>query len=58
MTGMPIGGDVSVIALWLGHESIETTHVYLNADSCDELPECAGQLVGRFLGNRLLSAAK
>lgn len=24
--------DLSVIALWLGHESIETTHIYLNAD--------------------------
>ena len=22
----------SVIALWLGHESIETTHIYLEAD--------------------------
>jgi integrase/recombinase XerD len=26
------GGDIAVIALWLGHESIETTHVYLEAD--------------------------
>jgi integrase/recombinase XerD len=26
------GVDVSVIALWLGHESIETTHIYLQAD--------------------------
>ena len=26
------GVDRSVIALWLGHESIETTHVYLHAD--------------------------
>lgn len=24
--------DLSVIALWLGHESIETTHIYLAAD--------------------------
>jgi site-specific recombinase XerD len=26
------GIDTSVIALWLGHESLETTHVYLEAD--------------------------
>jgi site-specific recombinase XerD len=26
------GVDLSVIALWLGHESVETTHVYLEAD--------------------------
>lgn len=26
------GVDCSVIALWLGHESVETTHVYLHAD--------------------------
>jgi hypothetical protein len=24
--------DITVIALWLGHESIETTHVYLEVD--------------------------
>jgi integrase/recombinase XerD len=27
------GVDTTVIALWLGHESIETTHIYLEADS-------------------------
>jgi site-specific recombinase XerD len=26
------GVDQTVIALWLGHESIETTHIYLDAD--------------------------
>jgi integrase/recombinase XerD len=26
------GVDITVIALWLGHESIETTHCYLEAD--------------------------
>ena len=26
------GVDQSVIALWLGHESVETTQVYLHAD--------------------------
>ncbi len=26
------GVDISVIALWLGHESVETTHVYVEAD--------------------------
>ena len=26
------GVDIATIALWLGHESIDTTHVYLQAD--------------------------
>ena len=26
------GVDLSIIGLWLGHESVETTHVYLEAD--------------------------
>ena len=26
------GVDISVIALWLGHEQLETTQIYLHAD--------------------------
>jgi site-specific recombinase XerD len=26
------GVDIAVIALWLGHESIQTTHMYVEAD--------------------------
>jgi len=26
------GVDITVIAIWLGHESIETTHIYVTAD--------------------------
>jgi len=26
------GADSTVIALWLGHESVETTQIYLHAD--------------------------
>jgi site-specific recombinase XerD len=29
---LQIGVDRSVIALWLGHESVETTQMYLHAD--------------------------
>lgn len=32
MTLLHAGVDVSVIALWLGHESLESTNVYLHAD--------------------------
>jgi len=30
------GVDRSVIALWLGHESVETTQMYLDATAVDE----------------------
>jgi hypothetical protein len=29
---MAVGTDITVIALWLGHEQIESTNVYLHAD--------------------------
>jgi site-specific recombinase XerD len=32
MTLLHAGIDRSVIALWLGHESVETTQIYLDAD--------------------------
>lgn len=32
MNLLQAGVDTTVIAMWLGHESIETTHVYLEAD--------------------------
>lgn len=56
------GVDISVIALWLGHESIKTTQVYLHAHLA--LKEAAlarvkpfnGQKVGRYkAGDRLLA---
>lgn len=32
MSLLQAGNDIAVIALWLGHESIETTHIYVEAD--------------------------
>ena len=32
MALLQAGVDTTVIALWLGHESVETTHIYLEAD--------------------------
>jgi integrase/recombinase XerD len=32
MNLLQAGNDMAVIALWLGHESIETTHIYIEAD--------------------------
>jgi integrase len=32
MTLLSAGVDTSVIALWLGHQSEVTTHIYLHAD--------------------------
>jgi site-specific recombinase XerD len=50
------GVDVAVIALWLGHESIETTHGYIEADleikqrALDKLTPASGK-VSRFKPN-------
>ena len=38
------GADRSVIALWLGHESVETTSMYLHAD-----PQMKEQALARTL---------
>lgn len=32
MNLLQAGVDISIIAIWLGHESIETTHKYMVAD--------------------------
>jgi integrase/recombinase XerD len=47
------GVDITVIALWLGHESLETTHIYIEADlqmkqQTLEKIEPAGQAFRRF----------
>lgn len=54
------GVDIAVIALWLGHESIETTHGYIEADlelkqsALDKLTPIVGK-VSRFrAGDKLL----
>jgi site-specific recombinase XerD len=54
------GVDIAVIALWLGHESIETTHGYVEADleakqrALDKLTPASGK-VSRFIaGDSLL----
>ena len=47
------GVDITVIPLWLGHESLETTHIYIEADlqmkqKALEKVEPAGQVFHRF----------
>ncbi len=55
------GVDRSVIALWLGHESVETTQIYLHADMLMKqkaLASCApiGTRTERFRPNDQLIA--
>jgi len=55
------GVDISVIALWLGHESTETTHIYIEADLATkeralEKLAPAGKKMPRFKANDQLLA--
>jgi integrase len=55
------GVDLTVIALWLGHESPETTHHYIEADltmkerALASLQEPPGQTLRYHAGHRLLA---
>jgi site-specific recombinase XerD len=55
------GVDITVIALWLGHESAETTHKYIEADlatkerALAKLPD-AGKALKRFKADDKLLA--
>jgi len=54
------GVDIAVIALWLGHESIETTHGYVEVDleakqrALDKLMPAYGKLSRYQAGDSLL----
>jgi hypothetical protein len=55
------GIDLSVIALWLGHESVETTHSYVEADlamkerALEKLQGPRGKTFRFQVGDRLLT---
>jgi len=42
--------DMAVIALWLGHESIETTHIYVEADLAMKERALERSAAGDFFG--------
>ena len=55
MTLLHAGVDTSVIALWLGHEGLESTKVYLHADVVLTAPAAAPRRPQRWgLRRRLL----
>jgi integrase/recombinase XerD len=60
-TSFAAGVDRAVIALWLGHEQVETTQIYLHADLAlkqQALDRCAPSTTaaGRYQpGDRLLA---
>jgi integrase/recombinase XerD len=56
---LQVGVDITVIALWLGHESTQTTHEYVEADLATkqqvlEKVTPAGQKVRRFKADHTL----
>jgi site-specific recombinase XerD len=54
------GVDIAVIALWLGHENIETTHGYVEADleqkqrALDKLTPAASKVTRFKAGDAML----
>ena len=46
------GVDITVIALWLGHESIQTTHLYLHADMATKEKALAWATKGNVVPKR------
>jgi integrase len=59
------GVDRSLIALWLGHESIETTQMYIDADlalkekALAKIMPLKGKATGRYRpGDKLLAFLK